>query len=453
MKRTLASMRWSWRALVLVALLSRPCFAELLYFVQGGRIQAPCTVKDGRVRIETPIGPHVFLETDFLKIVPGGCPELDWATRSQVALRGGVKDRLGAAWWALENGLIPESVAMIRAARKSDPADRLAARLGGMLDQLDRECGDTETETDRLRRALQVPCQEIRGPHILLLHQHDPSEARERLDFLENVFRAYYLWFAAQGVDLSVPRHRVVSVYLRDQKDYLAFLRSQNAGAFRTTLGYYHPNFRAVVSHDARSPARRNQTSAIASDRPDVPQPESDPRLFLRKLADRARDHGTAAHEMVHLLVVESGLATRPGEFPLWLHEGFAAQFEVVRGGRWAGVGRAHDLRLPDWRALSAPSPLSSIIHDEGFGRGYRHGLYARSWSLVYFLRKTRPREFLAFIDLLRAPPSGNETSDSSRFERIFKASFGSDLEGLEKEWHAFMSRVQTPLEENAPGR
>ena len=42
-----------------------------------------------------------------------------------------------------------------------------------------------------------------------------------------------------------------------------------------------------------------------------------------------------------------NSITDRFDDFPLWLHEGFAAPFEVVRGGRWAGFGHAHDLLCP----------------------------------------------------------------------------------------------------------
>lgn len=441
--------------------------AELLYFVKGGQVQAPADVKDGRVLIETPIGTYEFLETDFLKIVPGGCPEREWGPKRDAALKAGAEARATAAWWAIENGLIPESVEMLRSAHAADPGHQPTARLVALLDQLNRPCDDPDT--DRLCRALGLPCEVARGPHVLLLHQQGPAEAKARVDLLERVVMAYYLVLSAQGIELEVPRRRLVSVYLRDRQDYLAFLQSQHAGAFRSTLGYYHPTFRAVIAFDERTTGRP-QAARDAADRhlsespsggdrkatarsagtPDPRRRDLNRRRFLAEMEQIARDHGTAAHEMVHLLVHESGLCTRPGEFPLWFHEGFAAQFEVVRGGRWAGVGRAHDLRLPDWRALPPPPDLSSLVRDAGFGHGYRRDLYAKSWSLVYFLRKTRPREFLTFLDLLRLPTPAPDPDDPDRLESLFRSSFGMDLRSLESEWHKYMFKIQTPTEENA---
>ena len=73
-------------------------------------------------------------------------------------------------------------------------------------------------------------------------------------------------------------------------------------------------------------------------------------------------DLGTAAHEMIHQLAADSGLLPHHDAFPTWLHEGFAAQFEVIRGGRWAGIGRPTTCDLPtgvtsDPRETGATSP------------------------------------------------------------------------------------------------
>ncbi|HSU82965.1 MAG TPA: DUF1570 domain-containing protein, partial [Thermoanaerobaculia bacterium] len=172
-------------------------------------------------------------------------------------------------------------------------------------------------------------------------------------------------------------------------------------------------------------------------------------RLLL-DLDRRAIDWGTAAHETIHQLVSASGLSPRHGEFPLWLHEGFAAQFEVVRGGRWAGIGRAHDIRLPDWRTIDPPPRLAPLLRDAGFGRGYQRNLYAQAWALVYYLRKQHPREFLTFLDMLRTPDD-DRIPRADRTVAAFRNAFGDDLDGLEADWRRYMGTLKTPLEEGEP--
>ena len=133
-------------------------------------------------------------------------------------------------------------------------------------------------------------------------------------------------------------------------------------------------------------------------------------------------DDGTAAHEMIHLLAANSGLLPHHSAFPIWLQEGIAMQFEVVRGGRWAGIGRANDLRLPDWRRIQPSPRLEPLVRDLGFGRGYQRDLYAQSWSLVFFLRSRHSSQFLTFLDLLRSSDDTlSELAPADRWLAVFQ--------------------------------
>ena len=141
--------------------------------------------------------------------------------------------------------------------------------------------------------------------------------------------------------------------------------------------------------------------------------------------------------------------------FPVWLHEGLAAQFEVIRGGRWAGISRAHDLRLPDWRRLEQPLKLERLIRDAGFGRGYQRDLYAQAWALVYFLRTQRPCAVPHVSSTCCAVPKLEAESVVSptggRVFDAFQRAFGTDIDRLDGDWHTFMKTVHTPLEQHAP--
>ena len=250
----------------------------------------------------------------------------------------------------------------------------------------------------------------------------------------------------------------LVAAWFAQQTDYLAFLHREGADAFRTTLGYYHPTLGIVATFDARSAPAQRQARAehaaaeVALER--IPAGERRDRLardlirrrLLLELQRRSIELGTAAHELVHLLVETSGLAPRHDDFPLWLHEGLAAQFEVVRGGRWAGFGRAHDLRLPDWRRIDPPPRLAPLLRDTDFGRGYQRDAYASAWALVYYLRKQHPAQFVTFLDLLRTPDA-EVRPRADRTVALFKAAFGADLMTVEADWHEMIDELKTPLE------
>jgi hypothetical protein len=331
---------------------------------------------------------------------------------------------------------------------------------------------------------------------VILFHQHSEAEAKERIELLEKVITGLYLLFAADGIELFAPRHRLVSAWFAEKRDFLAFLHAEKADAFATTRGYFHPTWGAVVAFDARSTDEQRLSRAkLASRREELSQfrqqlerapgrarirmelggepartaSKSEARTAIERLEDdlvcesmlldldrRSIDLGTAAHEMIHQLAAESGFLPRHDAFPHWLHEGLAAQFEVIRGGRWSGISRAHDLRLPDWRRIQEPLRLDRLIRDAGFGRGYQRDLYAQAWALVYYLRTRHSREFLTFLDLLRGPNSSEPdlpaaANSGDRVTRAFERAFGNDFDALERDWRAFMATVQTPLEKHKP--
>jgi hypothetical protein len=482
----------AWLTFVDAGFAVRTCQSELIYFRKGGEAQLPATIEGSRVILTMPDGKVELARDDIRKIVPGFWPASEWEGRRRQARSGGSELRFAAAWWAIENGLTTEVIPEIRELHELGPKNLQAARMAAALDRFGEPCVDPGF--DRFQKALGTETRVSRGPHVILLHQHSDAEADERIELLERVITGYHLLFAAQGIELRAPRFRLVSAWFADQKDYLAFLRSEGAQAFATTRGYFHPTWNAVVAYDARSDepqrsardklaAKRNELHRYGemveraparsrikiklADEPARTVSHTEAKALLARIDDeltcettlldldrRSVDLGTAAHEMIHQLANDSGLVPRHDAFPVWLHEGLAAQFEVIRGGRWAGISRAHDLRLPDWRRLQSPLKLERLIRSAGFGHGYNRDLYAQAWALVYFLRTQHPQQFLTFIDLLRSPDLG-EPPVSATGDRVFDSfqrAFGTDMDKLESDWHRFMKTVQTPLEQHVSG-
>lgn len=479
-----------------VALAAGQVNADLIYFRGGGAAQLPTAMERDRIVLLLPERRLELCPEDIAKRVPGYWPPDEWESRRREARGAGFAARYAAAWWAIENGLTIEAVPELRELHALDPGHGPTSRMVAALDRLQAPCPDPDIAA--FREALGIETKVARGPHVLLFHQHSDAEAAERIDVLERAVAGFHLLFAAQGIELRAPGRRLVSAWFADRADYLAFLHRQGADAFATTAGYYHPTWRAVVAFDARSGeeqraargalgARREElrrASALVDEVPprgrirlrlgddparlvdraggrawlDRREREAACRSALLDLDWRANDLGLAAHEMVHQLAHDSGLSPRHDTFPHWLHEGFAAQFEVVRGGRWAGISRGDDRRLPDWRRLRRPARLERLIRDLDFGRGYGRDLYAQAWALVYYLRARQPSGFATFLDLLRNPaPAGDDTESGSpgpRGERIieaFRRALGEDLDALERDWHRFMAEVQTPIEQHAP--
>ena len=349
---------------------------------------------------------------------------------------------------------------------------------------------------DRLEAPLPIPqsppCSAVprlaigsrRGDHVLLIHAHPEAEARERIDLIERMIVAYYLYFASLGLDLPPPSHRIASLWFPRKADYQAYLRDEHADAFLTTRGYHHPTRGLVAAYDCRDDpqrvtakdaliARREEldrfTSQLARLRSgarvrvslagipgrEIPRDQArtlaeglrrqvERRELVLELSRREIDWGVAAHETIHQLVSASRLSPRPDAFPTWLHEGLAMQFEPIRHGRWAGLGSPSPLRLRDYRRLRTPPSLSSTIRDAGESSGYDADTYARAWGLVYYLRTDRPAVFVSLLDGLRIPGSGTGTAASRAASILVAPSRESDAIE-ETRWQEFMRGLAGP--------
>lgn len=426
-------------------------FADLIYFARGGQAQLPSRIEGDHVILETPGGPKSFPRSDFVSIVPAPTPEAEWLERKAEAKKVGTTEaRFAAAWWALENGLTAESIVAFEKLRPGSWEHPPTRRAVSAIEGLALPCPDPDLEPIRSRlRPLKL--RESKSAHVVLLHQANDADAKERLDVLERVVQTFLISFAAQGIELTAPPQKLVSVYFADRRDYIHFVRSVNGSAFADTQGYYHPNLKAVFAFDTRSgDEQKTGRRAIANRKRDGASPSDlERQSLLLDLQWRMTDLGIAAHETVHLLTAETGLARNVEDFPAWLHEGLAAQFEVVRGGRWAGFGRVHDLRMPDWRTIRPLPRLVPLVRDTGFGHGYRRDLYAEAWALVYYLRKNHPREFVAFLERLRAKSSSDHKPD--RTLDAFRSAFGNDLGAIDSAWKRDLTDLKTPLESSKP--
>ena len=350
-------------------------------------------------------------------------------------------------WSALETGQTDRAVAGFERGRPLAANHPPTLRVMKALDSLKAPCPLPDL-THVLAALRPLKFARVESAHVILLHQGAEAEASERLGVLEQVVTTFSLWIAAQGVVLPPPGQKLVSVYFAEGRDYSAFLGRVDASVFSTTQGYYHPNLHTVFAFDTRSsPAHRAALRAVANRARDGGGQERRTQQARQLEIDwRGVDLGIAAHETVHQLIDACGLAPHFDDFPLWLHEGLATQFEVVRDGQWAGVGRVHDSRLPDWRSIQPEPSLGPLIQDAGLGQGYRREAYAQSWALVYFLRKTKPTEFLTFLDLLRTPAL-ESTRRSQKSVEAFDQAFGGDRVALERSWRLFMAGLDLPSE------
>lgn len=451
---------------------------EVVEFRAGGTACLPAEIDGDVVKLLAPGKSYEFRRSDFRAIEPGGCPEREWPEKLKGAKSGGARALYEAGWWALSHGLTTEAVDCLVEAHRIDPSMEPLGKLTRVVERLGGARPDPDV--DRVKAGLATSFEETRSDHVLLLHQQPEAEAKELVETLEKVIATFYLTFTAQGFDLELPAERVVVVWYAESDLFHEQVKREAGEYLPSNDGYYAPARGIVLLADTRdTPAHRNAAEANrermsqveraaeevgrmpargrvrlslagepsrpmdragASQSLDRARREVDRQERLLDLRRRQIDVGTAAHEMVHLLASRSGLLPGGASYPIWLQEGLATQFEVVRGGRWAGVGRVHESRLDEWNRTGHRVRLDSLLSDAGLGHGYEPGRYAASWAWVHYLRQKHPGAFVDYLDRLRAPSrQGAAEGTEYLIGRI-----GSPLEEVEADWHEYMKILKT---------
>ncbi len=436
--------------------------AESLTTHRGAPLSLPFEVVGGKVHVQTPWGLRTFQRRDFAEI---DSVAIEARTNSAI-IDSAESSNLTfvEAWRSLVTG-DPERT--IQILRSLEPAPDISSIASQMLEVHDRWSKAWPNPDPRTFGSLRSAGSQVaRTDHLVLIHKLEPIEARHRLELMEQVLIGFALYNAAHGINLPPPP-KLVAVDFDDRRDFRTELSQRAGHAFEEATAHLDLGEMLVITLDTRTtPQYRDRLRAIERERTrlealrdrctaldpnkliTLPRPG---RELLRikagaiepAIKDRLReldldtlvlnlerldaDLGTAAHELVHQLVLTSGLVSRYRDWPVWLHEGYAMQFETVVGCRWAGIGPANPRRIRDWHMIDPRDrPTLDEFLTTGLGPGFDRENYAYAWALVYHLSHRATNRWWAWLDHLRIPSSPSRTN---RFDdRGFRRFFGLDL-------------------------
>jgi hypothetical protein len=155
-------------------------------------------------------------------------------------------------------------------------------------------------------------------------------------------------------------------------------------------------------------------------------------------------------HEATHQIACNSGLQTRFADVPLWVSEGIAVFFETpdltsARG--WRTIGAVNSNRLAQFQrylATRGPDSLKTLICDDKRLRDTRTALdaYAEAWALNYYLLHQRPRQYVAYLQMLARKKELLWDDPQTRLAE-FQAAFGENLGQLDADFLRYMRSVR----------
>ena len=211
--------------------------------------------------------------------------------------------------------------------------------------------------------------------------------------------------------------------------------------AAESVIGFYSMHTNAITTYDLTGTAKWNGSRRSPSGR-------RISELLSRPEAERTV--ATVIHEATHQLAFNSNLQTRFADIPVWLSEGLAIYFETPdlasrKGWRTIGaVNRYRHAQMMKYLAIRPSGSLKSLLADNQRFRNTRtaEAAYAESWALCFFLMKTYPKEFNAYMQRLRKKtPLGEDDPDVKL--REFQEAFQVDFDTLDARFVRFVSQLR----------
>jgi hypothetical protein len=254
-----------------------------------------------------------------------------------------------------------------------------------------------------------------------VLSSGDQASAAATGAFLEQVRRQFYSSFEGAGFALRPSAKKLVCVCLDSYDQLDRYARTVDGVDASWMGGYYSHRTNSVTI--VRIPGAVRASAATSASPSGVNAAYGGPtgEGNLR----------TLTHELAHQLAFNSGLQREGADYPFWLTEGLATNFEADNSGAY-GLFRddaGYRARLTQLKAEGRLIPLKRFVaaRDLPSGGGLTtRDAYVQAWGLFHYLlahRRGELKRYLSGWSAGRQPP-----------ERRFADAFGP-LDALEADY------------------
>ncbi len=278
--------------------------------------------------------------------------------------------------------------------------------------------------------------------HYLVCHNTSRPYAQWCGVLYERLYRVFHNYWKRRGFTLHEPTFPLVAIVFKDQRSYEQYAASELGDATQSIIGYYSLHTNRVTMYDLtgleslRARGGANLTAREINSLLVGPETE--------------RTVATIIHEATHQIAFNCGMHQRFADIPLWLSEGMAMYFEVpdlTSSRGWRNIGAVNQVRLREFQAhltTRIPGSMRKLIQDDGLFKdaNLARTAYPESWALAYFLIRSRPQQFVAYLQTLsHKQPLGSDSPDKRLME--FRSAFGKDLEQLDDAFLRHVSRLR----------
>ncbi len=271
--------------------------------------------------------------------------------------------------------------------------------------------------------------------HYLIFYNTSKTYGQWCGSLFERLHMAFTNYWSRKGFKLREPEFPLVAIVFADRDSYLRYAAPTLGDAAKTMVGYYNLLDNRMALYDLTGVGRQVHSSAQIN------------QLLARPGA--LHQVATIVHEATHQIAYNCGLHTRFSDCPLWFAEGIAVFFETPdlsskRG--WRGMGEINRPRLVQFQRYLRSRPansLETLVRDAKRLRDPRQAAdaYAEAWALTYFLIRTHPEQYVAYLKLLSTKKPLIDEGPKARLEE-FENAFGK-LDRLDAEFLRYMSRFR----------
>jgi hypothetical protein len=278
--------------------------------------------------------------------------------------------------------------------------------------------------------------------HYLICYNTSREYAAWCGALFERLYKAFTNSWTRRGLKLHESEFPLVAIIFNTRASYANYSQAELGKSAESIVGYYSLRSNRVTMYDLtgieslRGAGDRRGSSAqinLVLSRPEAEQVVA-----------------TIIHEATHQIAFNSGLQTRFADIPLWVSEGIAVYFEtpdLQSSKGWRNVGAVNTSRLERFREYLPQRPaasLKSLIFDDKRIRDARTALdaYAEAWALNYYLIHHRPKQYVAYLQMLSQKKQFFWDDPQTRLKE-FQAAFGENLSQLDADFLRQMQKVR----------
>ena len=278
--------------------------------------------------------------------------------------------------------------------------------------------------------------------HYVICYDTSETYARWCGALLERLYRSFENYWTRKKVPLTKPRVPLVVVVCGTRAAYEPLVRDDLGTAGAKIVGYYNLKTNRIMMRDLTGiealRGARGQRITMSHINAMLSRPRAQQMV------------ATVIHEATHQIAYNRGLHQRLSDIPFWVAEGLALYFETpdLRSSKgWSTIGKVNRSRLIQFRRYLRKRPRESLLTLITADTRFRDpkqvlDTYAESWALTYYLMRTKPKQYQAYLKVLAQKKPLIWDTPEDRLEQ-FKKAFGSDLAKFDKDWLRYVQKIR----------